>query len=54
MTDDMSRVMEDTPLEDIPNRVFIDRIRAWRIVRETGVKPARPPEPPKPEVPDGG
>lgn len=54
VTDDMARVMEDTPLEDIPNRVFIERVRAWRIVRETGLKPARPPEPPRVEAPEPG
>lgn len=51
MTDDMSAVMADTPLEDIPNRIFVERQRSWRIVSETGVRPVRPPEPPKPDAP---
>jgi len=51
ISDDMSAVMADTPLEEIPNRVFIERQRAWRIIGETGVKPARPPTPPATDPP---
>ncbi|WAC58429.1 hypothetical protein [Brevundimonas sp. SL130] len=38
-------------MTDILNRVFIERQRSWRIVAETGVKPARPREPAKPDPP---
>ena len=51
MNDDISAVLADTPLDDIPNRIFVERQRSWRIVAETGVKPARPPEPTRPDAP---
>jgi esterase/lipase superfamily enzyme len=51
MSDDMSAVMSDEPLDEISNRVFVDRIRAWRLGRETGVRKAQPPPPTKPDAP---
>lgn len=51
MSEDMSAVMSDTPLDDLTNRIFIERIRSWRIVRETGVNKDPLPAPPKPEKP---
>lgn len=51
MADDMSACMEGRALEDIPNRVFIERTRAWRLGKETGVRPAQPPPPVSPEAP---
>lgn len=49
--DDISALMTGDPLEDIPNRTFIERTRAWRLGRETGVRPARPPRPVPPDDP---
>jgi esterase/lipase superfamily enzyme len=51
MTDDISAVLADTPLETIANRIYIERQRSWRIIAETGIKPVRPPEPVSPDVP---
>ena len=53
MSADMSAVMEDRPLEEIDNRVFVDRLRAWRLGQETGIKPAEPPGPAQPANPPG-
>ena len=52
MTRDMSAVLSDTPLEDIENRLFVDRIRAWRIAGETGVRPVQVPHPAKVDDPN--
>jgi hypothetical protein len=49
MIDDISAVLADTPLDEIPNRAFVERQRSWRIVAETGIRPGRPPEPVPPE-----
>lgn len=43
MSRDISAVLEGRPLDQIANRVFIDRIRAWRIETEIGVKPVQAP-----------
>lgn len=51
MADDMSAVMEDRPLEEIPNRIIIERIRAWRLKQEIAIKPAEPPRPVNPDAP---
>lgn len=53
MSDDMSAVMSDGPLEEIGNRVFVERIRAWRLGQETGVKRAQPPTTTQPVAPPG-
>lgn len=52
MADDMSAVMEGRLLEEIPNREWIERARAWRLGQETGIKPAQPPKPVAPDNPD--
>jgi esterase/lipase superfamily enzyme len=39
MSQDLSATLEDQPAEEIGNRVFVERQRAWRIVQELGVKP---------------
>ncbi|GAA0626183.1 hypothetical protein GCM10009422_23680 [Brevundimonas kwangchunensis] len=49
--DDMSALMAGDPVEDIPNRTFIERTRAWRLGKEVAVKPARPPRPAPPQNP---
>ncbi|WP_420478638.1 alpha/beta hydrolase [Brevundimonas sp. FT23028] len=36
MASDLSAVMSDTPLDAIPNRVFVERLRSWRLIKETG------------------
>ena len=51
VADDMSATMDGRPLEDIPNRTFIDRTRAWRLGKEIAVRPAQPPRPVAPEDP---
>ena len=51
LSDDMSAVMEDTPLDEIGNRSWVGRIRAWRLGVETGVKPAEPPRPTETDEP---
>lgn len=43
MEKDMGAVMSDTPLDDIPNREFLDRARSWRLVEELGEKPVELP-----------
>lgn len=47
MAHDISAVLSDTTPEDIPNRTFVERIRAWRMVKELGVKPVEVPRPAK-------
>lgn len=42
---DMSAVLADQAAEEIPNRVFIDRLRAWRLEAETRVNPGKAPPP---------
>lgn len=51
MTEDISFVLADTPLDGFPNRVFVERQRSWRIVAETGVSSALPPPPVRPGPP---
>lgn len=49
MARDMSMVMSDAQPDDIPNRRFIDRIRSWRLVEDTGETGLEPPPPVKPD-----